>query len=247
VTNSPVSGGVGTQYVCVAGWVASNEFTQVSPTNVTLILTNDATLAWQWQTEYRLSTEAGPNGSVDKPDQWISAGSNTTVTATPSNYYHFGVWAGDIDGCTIAGNQITAYMDRPRAISASFVANTATNDTPHWWLARYGLPANDVGALYDEGDGMPAWQEYVADTDPTDKNSVLAVLGVTIEDGSVRLDWKGGQWATQYVERCFDLGYTSSVWRSVHTNADLPTPITNFLIDAGATNSVLFYRIKAER
>jgi parallel beta-helix repeat protein len=247
VTNSPVSGGVGTQYVCTAAQVAGNDFTQVSPTNVTLTLTNDATLAWQWQTEYWLNTEAGPNGTVDKPDQWVASGSNITITATASNYYHFGAWAGDITDCTIAGNQITACMDRPRAISASFIANTATNNTPHWWLAQYGLPTNDVGALFDEGDGMPAWQEYVADTDPTNRNSVLAVIGVTMEDGGVRIDWKGGQWATQYVENCLDLGSTDSVWRCIHTNAILPTPTTNFVIDAEATNDVLFYRIKVER
>jgi hypothetical protein len=227
--------------------VDSNAFTPVSPTNVTLILTNDATLSWAWQTEYRLSTEAGPNGTLDKADQWVASASNITVTATASNYYHFGTWAGDTNGCTITGNQITACMDRARVISASFIANMATNNTPHWWLAKYGLPTNDVGALYDEGDGMPAWQEYIADTDPTDRNSVLVVLGVTMEGGGVRLDWKGGQWATQYVQRCLDLGSTDSLWKSMHTNAILPTPVTNSLVDAEATNNVLFYRIKVER
>ena len=37
ITNSPVSDGVGTQHVCVAGVVASNDWTQVSSTNVTLM------------------------------------------------------------------------------------------------------------------------------------------------------------------------------------------------------------------
>ena len=51
MTNSPVAAGVGTQYVCTAGTVVSNAYTQVSPTNVTLTLTNDATLTWSWQTD----------------------------------------------------------------------------------------------------------------------------------------------------------------------------------------------------
>ena len=71
VTNSPVSGGVGTQYVCTAGAVVDNDFTQLAPTNVTLTLTNNATLTWQWDTEYRLDTEAGAGGSVDQSDQWV--------------------------------------------------------------------------------------------------------------------------------------------------------------------------------
>jgi hypothetical protein len=33
----------------------------------------------------------------------------------------------------------------------------------------------------------------------------------------------------------------------MHTNAILPTPVTNSLVDAEATNNVLFYRIKVER
>lgn len=53
----------------------------------------------------------------------------------------------------------------------------AMNGTPHWWLAKYGLPTNDAGALYDEGDGMPAWQEYAADTDPTNAASCFTITG----------------------------------------------------------------------
>ena len=64
VTNSPVAGGVGTQYVCWAGVVAGNTYTQVSPTNVTLTLTNTATLTWAWKTQYDLTVSAGANGSV---------------------------------------------------------------------------------------------------------------------------------------------------------------------------------------
>jgi uncharacterized repeat protein (TIGR03803 family) len=247
VTNSPVSGGVGTQYVCVGAVVISNDYTLGSATNITLTLTNDATLTWQWQTQYWLDIEAGSGGSVDQPDQWGVAGSNITVTATPSNYYHFSSWDGDIDGCAITGNQIAVHMDKPRTILAGFVADMATNGVPHWWLAQYGLPTDDDGALFDEGDGVPAWQEYFADTDPTNSDSVLAPIGIAVDESGVRIDWKGGQWATQYVESCVDLGSTTPVWTCIHTNATLPTPVTNFIVDSAATNSVLFYRIKAGR
>jgi hypothetical protein len=59
------------------------------------------------------------------------------------------------------------------------MANQTTNGTPHWWLARYALATNDAGALYDEGDGVPAWQEYLADTDPTNAASYFRITGVT--------------------------------------------------------------------
>ena len=45
--------------------------------------------------------------------------------------------------------------------------------TPNWWLDLYG-----VNEDFDEGDGIPAWQEQVADTDPRDPESFLAVVKV---------------------------------------------------------------------
>lgn len=43
--------------------------------------------------------------------------------------------------------------------------------TPNWWLELYGVDEN-----YDEGDFVPAWQEQVADTDPTDPASFLCIV-----------------------------------------------------------------------
>lgn len=46
--------------------------------------------------------------------------------------------------------------------------------TPNWWLANYGVVED-----YDEGDLVPAWQEYVADTDPTNLNSYLHAVAIS--------------------------------------------------------------------
>ena len=46
--------------------------------------------------------------------------------------------------------------------------------TPNWWLDIHG-----VGEEHDEGDGHPAWKEYVADTDPNDTGSCLRVLSIS--------------------------------------------------------------------
>ena len=56
-------------------------------------------------------------------------------------------------------------------------AAPATNGTPSWWLVQHGLPANAAGEEYDEGDGIPAWQEYIADTNPTNSDSWFRVAG----------------------------------------------------------------------
>jgi hypothetical protein len=46
--------------------------------------------------------------------------------------------------------------------------------TPNWWLDHYG-----VAEAMDEGDGVPASDEYVADTNPNDPASYLRVVAVT--------------------------------------------------------------------
>jgi hypothetical protein len=46
--------------------------------------------------------------------------------------------------------------------------------TPNWWLTHYG-----VSESYDAGDGVPAWQKYVMDVDPTNAGNGLAITTIT--------------------------------------------------------------------
>jgi hypothetical protein len=112
----------------------------------------------------------------------------------------------------------------------------------------YRLTNFTTDAMSDaDGDGALTWQEWWSDTDPTNKESVLSIIGITSAVSGLRLDWKGGEWATQYLDVRRWLDTTGEVWSSVYTNAVLPTPITNFVIDTGATNPAIFYRIRAVR
>lgn len=55
---------------------------------------------------------------------------------------------------------------------ATNVVVSETDGIPNWWLQQYGLGlTNGVGAGDDDGDGVNNWDEYAADTDPTDSNS----------------------------------------------------------------------------
>jgi hypothetical protein len=249
VTNSPIQSG-GTQDVCVGASVEGNDFTQMSPTNVILTLTNDATLTWQWETQYWLSTATNGNGIVTAADGWCAADSNMTLTATAAACWHFAGWGGDTQDCDVADNVITATMSQARTIVASFAENLAPLGTPELWLFQHGLtndlPYEEETKDTDE-DGMFAWQEYVADTDPTNGMSVLSITGVTRDGNSTRVDWKGGEWARQYIQVRQNLTATGELWTSIHTNANLPTPLINLLNSTEVTNDALFYRIKAER
>jgi hypothetical protein len=250
VTNSPIAVGVSTQVVCLAGTVSSNAYTQAATTNVTLTLTNNATLTWQWQTQYRLTSQTNGNGSVTAANGWWASGSNVVLTASAAPHWHLQRWEGDTNGCVIVGNVVTAAMTQARAVVAVFAENLAPMGTPEPWLLQYAL-TNDSPASEElkdtDGDGMLAWQEYVADTDPTNRASVLLMTGIIFDAGTVRVDWKGGHWAKQYLDTREDLAATNSPWTCIMTNEALPTLTTNFVLRTGVTNPASFYRVRVTR
>jgi len=243
VIDSPVSLGT-TQVVCT-GWIASGSTTNGSGTNVTFVLTEDTDIEWLWATNYWLSATPGPNGHVLAGSRWERAGTIANVEAVPSNYYHFVEWTGTV---TSADNPLDVFMTQPHTIVAVFGENLATNGTPEWWLAAHGLTNREwnIEAMMDiDGDGMVAWEEFVADTDPTNRLSCLAIVNIKPVAGGFEVTWRGGEAGKQYLESRLGLLSTSRQWSAVFTNVP-PTPVTTSTMHA-TTNRVLFYRIKAER
>jgi hypothetical protein len=178
VTNtatSPVSGGVNTRRT-VTGWTGSGSIPASGTTStVTFVATNDSQLTWNWQTQYWLHTSVVSSGTVDVTDSWQAADEIVSITATPTNYYHFVNWTGDASGTS---NVIQVAMSAPRAVTANFAENLVTNNVPEWWLAQNNLPVNDAGALADtDGDGIENWKEFRAGTDPNNSASRLLLAG----------------------------------------------------------------------
>ena len=65
-----------------------------------------------------------------------------------------------------------------------FPQGFAAMDTPHWWLDMHLLNAGgvsfDVAELTDtDNDEAQAWQEFIADTDPTNSASVFRILEIS--------------------------------------------------------------------
>jgi hypothetical protein len=118
---------------------------------------------------------------------------------------------------------------------------------PDVWENRYfGNPTNAAAGEDVDGDGFSNWQEYVADTDPTDYDSVLKMLAGDMEGGLLTICWKGGVNAWQYLQRKSDITSTGELWTTIYTNIP-PTAVINTVIDAGRTNKSSYYRVKAER
>ena len=118
---------------------------------------------------------------------------------------------------------------------------------PDLWKHQHGFcPSNFVANLDSDSDGMNNGQEYTADTDPTNCNSLLRMTGLIIQSGQVRAQWTGGILVTQFLEAGYSLNATGLIWKTVSTNRP-PTTASASAIDLSATNHLLFYRIRGVR
>ena len=102
----------------------------------------------------------------------LTLGTNGLITGTPF-----------LIGTNVI--QIAAYDQYDQATNAFSLAVLrayAPLGTPLDWLAAHGLTNRAWSAVEladDDGDGVPNWQEYVADTDPTNAGSVFKVLAIS--------------------------------------------------------------------
>jgi len=129
------------------------------------------------------------------------------------------------------------------------VADETGRGVPESWYAEHGLTNGDPDALDlidSDGDGVLNWKEYGADTTPTNSDSVLALTAIGQEIEGIRVEWKGGVQATQFVEWRADLTDRNYGWRTIFTNHPM-TEISNTVVDTAGSDKALFYRIRTER
>jgi hypothetical protein len=126
-------------------------------------------------------------------------------------------------------------------------SDTDADGMPDGWEVHYLLnPLIDDGGLDRDADGLSNLGEYIADTDPTNTDSALSILSIRPQYGGIRIDWKGGPQAWQFLECREELRGTNEPWLPL-LGLPPPTPLTNAVINMGATNRLLFYRIRAQR
>jgi len=125
-------------------------------------------------------------------------------------------------------------------------ADSDDDRMPDGWEVGYALdPLADDGAGDEDADSMSNSGEYAADTDPRNPDSVLRLLTVRPDMGGMRLEWKGGRHAWQFVETRNGLS-GSEAWTPVYALPP-PTPATNAVIHFGNADPLQFYRIRVER
>ena len=87
----------------------------------------------------------------------------------------------DLAGGTFAGRAwgenvgwITFSGGSPDYGVRTLAFDTQPLGTPNWWLDNHAVTED-----MDEGDGEPAWREFIADTNPNDPTSYLRIVAVT--------------------------------------------------------------------
>jgi hypothetical protein len=121
------------------------------------------------------------------------------------------------------------------------------DDLPDDWEVSVGLSSvlgeGVSGRAGDpDGDGMSNWEEFIADTHPSNMMSRLALLSITVADPPVSLSWQGGRWATQYLESAV-MPQADADWAPIFTNIP-PTDTTNTFVFDSAPYPSRFYRIR---
>jgi len=124
-----------------------------------------------------------------------------------------------------------------------------TAGTPHWWMDLYGL-TNDTYEAEDlldiDGDGLSAWEEYIAGTLPDQASSVFQVKGIDESPGVgfvVRWSSVDGRIYNLYSSTNLSVG---EGFQSLDP-ADIPaTPPENTYTDA-TEKAESFYRVQTEK
>ena len=139
---------------------------------------------WQFSVrapvQYTVLAQAGAHGRIEPSGAVIiDEGDSQLFRILPDVYYH-------VAGITIGSNPIdpaTSYYWREAAadgsLAAEFAANLTVYDVPEWWLAEHGLTNFAADAVRDPtGKGMAVYEDWIADTDPTNPASVFPRIGL---------------------------------------------------------------------
>jgi hypothetical protein len=172
-------------------------FVQLDGGTASKLITEDGELVQYLKleevTSYTLTASAGANGSIiPAGDVTVDAGDDQPFTIAASNLYRIASVA--TNGSPIGyvfGNMDTNYVftwlnvQENGSVAATFTERVTTNsgvEVPWTWLDQYYPSTSDYesAAMSDtDVDGMPAWEEYVAGTDPTVFASVFRVSQFT--------------------------------------------------------------------
>lgn len=250
-----------TQYVCLGWQLQSPHVQSGSGNSMTMTLTDNAQIAWNWKTQYWVNVIAHELFHFNDMSKWHDAGSTTDLVAGAFTFFQFQGWS--INGVNM-GDPIIVTIDRPITIDATYVPAMVTNTiVPLWWADQYHLlndPYQQVQQDQD-GDGVATWSEFVAGSNPTNGQSQFLTQGELLirdspgpskrlnsEPGSVQIRFR---WLSD-IRRRYDLEKrvltNNATWQPVPNFTNLPaTPPQNEVLlslDPQATEPGALFRAR---
>jgi hypothetical protein len=110
--------------------------------------------------------------------------------------------------------------------------------TPNWWLDHYG-----VSEATDEGDGVPAADEYVADTNPNDPTSYLRIVAVTNAPATASVVFAPSS-SRRYYTLVRRPGLNTGTWGDVSGQTGIPGVGGEHVLQDTEAAPQMFYRVR---
>ena len=154
----------------------------------------------------------------------INAGNNASATSSA-----------DLDGnARISGGTVDI---------GAYEFQTPASILSYAWAQQYGLPTDGTVDFVDtDGEGANNWQEWRADTNPTNALSVLLMVTATNGQSGLDVSWQSVSTRNYWLERATNLSDTPP-FQSIATNI-LGASGTKTYTDTSATNAgPYFYRV----
>lgn len=147
------------------GWTGFGSVPATGTGNtVTFTLDAISSISWEWLTEYRLNVSAGQGGTVNNAgEQWLTAGSPVTVTATPNAGFMFSGWSGTSASLTPS---LDLTMAQPFTLTANFKPDSDNDGlADDWETLHFGGLAQTAAADADN-DSVSNAIEHQRGTNP---------------------------------------------------------------------------------
>jgi len=123
----------------------------------------------------------------------------------------------------------------------------ATNNVPHWWLRHYGWTNNfDDAAIGDQDTDLSyTWQEYIANTVPTNAESVFTMHTTMVDsvDSGV-LTWASEENRTYTIE--YSTNLVPTLFDELTNSLPSTTPLNTYTVDLQNVSSI-YYRVQVEK